>query len=68
MKRECVVWKRILLWEAANLLAVMAIHFKLVKIICFGQYDMNDVSLGNKSWYYETLEDADEGNGPICYM
>ena len=27
------------------------IRFKLAKIICFGQYNMNDVSLGDKSWY-----------------
>ena len=27
------------------------IRFKLAKIMCFGQYVMNNVSLGNKSWY-----------------
>jgi len=35
--------------------------------MCFGHYDMNDVSLGNKSWCEKTSEDTDEGNGPIFY-
>jgi len=34
----------------------------------FKQYVMNYLNLGDKSWYQETLEDPDEGNGPICYM
>jgi len=46
----------------------MVIRFKLAKMMCFGQYDMNDVSLENKYWYEETLQDPDEGNNPICYM
>jgi len=29
---------------------------------------MNDFRLRDKSWYYETLEDPDEGNDPKCYM
>ena len=37
--------------RGSKLLAVMAIRFKLAKIMCFGQYDMNDVSLEKKSWY-----------------
>jgi len=43
-------------------------HFKLAKIMCFRQYDMDDIGLGDKSWYYETLEDPNEGNCPIYYM
>ena len=49
-----------------ELLTATPIRFKLAKTMCFGQYVMNDVSLGNKSWYSETLEDPDGGNGPIC--
>jgi len=44
----------------------MAIRFKLAKIMYFRQYVMKVVTLGNKSWYEETLEDTDKGNGPIC--
>jgi len=29
---------------------------------------MNDVSLGDKSWYWETLEDPDEGNVMVRYV
>jgi len=43
----------------------MVIRFKLAKIMCFGQYVMKDVSIGNKSGYEETLEDPNEDNGPI---
>ena len=46
----------------------MAVRFKLAKIMCFGQYDMNDVSPGNKSWHWETVEDPNERNGPVCSM
>ena len=39
--------------DTTKLLAIMAIRFKVAKIMCFGQYEMNDVNLGEGP---ETLE------------